>query len=278
MPETILITGAAGFIGQHLVKGYLAAGWRVIGLDAFTSPIDNSNYVHINDQVTRIGLRDIRRVYGPSVVSHHAAISSVAAADEDFEWSCHVNVEMTASLLKIFDEERVLLASSAAVKDPISLYGAQKLVSERLVELHEYATALRYHNIYGPGQKFGVVPALLKSAIDGKIFKVTGDGNQVRDFVYVKDLVKAHMEIMDNEALWSTTVSVGSGRQTSVNDLVNAVTEIAGTLEVQYVKSPSNDIYVSKITEETDSRFHKADGTSLIDGLRQTYANMTSSA
>ena len=258
--RTALVTGGAGFIGSHLVERLAADGWRVRVLDDFSSGRE-ANLADVADDV-EIVRGDVRAakavaaaVRGVDAVFHLAAIPSVARSVDEPELTDAVNVGGTVALLEAARRAgvgRVVFAASCAVYGdgpelpkhedlpalPVSPYALQKWVGEAYCRLYARhrglpTVALRYFNVYGArqnpqGDYAAAVPRFLAACGAGEAPRVFGDGEQTRDFVHVDDVVQANLRAVDAEAAVGHVVNVGSGVETSVNELVAAIAELCG--------------------------------------------------
>jgi nucleoside-diphosphate-sugar epimerase len=257
----LLVTGGAGFIGSHLVKGLLARGDSVRILDDFSSgKRENLEGLEGDFEVVEGDVRDTARARaaceGVEGILHEAAVASVPLSIEDPRRTHEVNVDGTLRLLiaaRDLGIRRFVLASSSSVYgdrpepvkaedlplDPRSPYAVSKLAAEEytLVFSHVYGlqtVALRYFNIYGPRQDPGstyaaVVPRFATSLLEGKAPTIFGDGGQTRDFTYVEDVVRANLLALEcpPEAC-GKAYNVACGHATSVNELFRALREEIG--------------------------------------------------
>ncbi len=278
----ILVTGVAGFIGSHLAQILLERGDKVLGIDNFYSGTEeNIKYLNScdkNNQFTFIeaDIRDfdkinqIIKIYNIDQIYHLAAIVSVQESIENPLLSNEVNVKGTLNILEASrknDVKRVVFSSSAAVygdeptlpKDensitkPISPYGYEKLMGEYYMklynELYDLETViLRYFNVYGSRQNSksdysGVISIFEESFKNAKSPNIYGNGEQYRDFVYVKDVVKANIKAMNTTTLSGKIICVGTGKKTSINDLVEFLNKKYNRLIVpKYLPKRSGDI------------------------------------
>jgi len=244
----VLVTGGSGFIGTRVVAALIAAGAEPLVADLNPHP-DPDVPIVFGD------LRDPenRRRAVPSGIDgiiHLAALTSVLRSIEQPEAVYRTNVDITAGLAELAREHgvpRFLFASTNAVTGdvgatpideslplrPLTPYGATKAASEMLLSGYAAsysiaACALRFANVYGPGMlaKDSMIPRLMRAARAGEGVQIYGDGEQVRDFVHVDDVVQALF------LAWRTgrtgPLVVGSGVSSSVNDLVDAVRVITG--------------------------------------------------
>jgi UDP-glucose 4-epimerase len=249
-----LITGGAGFIGVNLCA-HLAAhgGYDVTVLD------DESlgDRRHIEGFGVRFIAGDIRdtdtldkAVAGQDVVVHLAADTRVMDSIADPTHNFDVNVVGSFHLLQACRAHgvgRVVAASTGGailgeapapvhegmVAQPLAPYGASKLAMEGYLSAFSGAyglrgCALRFSNIYGPRSyhKGSVVAHFYKQLLAGKELVVYGDGTQARDFLYVGDLVEGVRRAMETEA--AGVFQLGSGRPTTVNELLDLMREVTG--------------------------------------------------
>jgi UDP-glucose 4-epimerase len=251
-----IVTGGAGFIGSHLVDTLISLGHDVYVVDNLTTGqrrfVNPAATLHVLD-VRSPDLKDWIMREKPDVVFHQAAQVDVLQSIRDPMHDTSVNVLGTVNLLQACCEASVgkfIYASSCAVygdlqeeltkedsvTSPISYYGISKLTPESYIRVFHQLyglpyTILRYANVYGPRQtakgEGGVVAIFLNRLKDTLPLLIHGDGEQTRDFVYVKDVVKANIAAIhrgDNE-----TVQVGTATRTSVNTLVATMEGIHGS-------------------------------------------------
>jgi len=259
--KNVLITGGAGFIGSHLTEEYLAkeAGKVVVFDDFSTGTMDNLS--HIKDKRLKIvkgsildaeKLDKIVKKERISVIDHLAAELEVYTGIRDTERDARININGTLNVLNTAlknNVERVLFASSGAVYgepqyvpideahplEPHWPYGVSKLAAERYAMQYYKlfglkTTAFRYGIVYGPREWFGRVLTMFIKRIflEKKPPVVFGDGKQVRDFVYVEDIVKAHMLAIEKSAAVGQVFNLGSGRAILVRELAGILIKMSG--------------------------------------------------
>ena len=257
----ILITGGAGFIGSALARRRAAAGERVRVLDDFSTGRPDRVSGNPLIEVSEGDIRDPAAVRGAlegvSRVAHLAALASVPRAELDPGTAARVNVDGT---LVVLAESRragvsaLVYASSCSVYGdagdrpiresasprPRSVYAVTKLAGERHVLLHHRtggppAIALRFFNVYGPGQPAdspysGVLARFCAQALAGERSEIHGDGGQTRDFVFVADVVDALDLALERAAggPGGRVFNVGTGRPASVREIWGLVADAAG--------------------------------------------------
>ena len=246
-----LVTGGAGFIGSHLVDELVDNGCRVTVLDNLSTG-NRHNIDHLGDRIEFVegDIRDAgllnQVVKGCEVVFHQAAVVSVSLSVRDPSHSCEVNDLGTVRVLDASRRNgvrRVIMASSSAVygddprmpkteymaTKPLSPYAVQKLTGEFYAsvfgELYGLETVcLRYFNVFGPRQDpsspySGVISIFMNKATAGEAPTIFGDGGQSRDFIYVKDVVRANVLAATETAAAGRVFNVGTGVVIRILDL-----------------------------------------------------------
>ena len=273
-----LVTGGAGFIGSHLVEGLLSEGCEVTVLDDLsTGRLSNLN--QIKDHITfyNADIRDRETLEKAArdcdIIFHQAAVVSVHRTVDNPVDSAMVNEMGTLFVLEAARKnnvKRVVLASSCAVygDDPVlpknenmnpkpqSPYAVQKLSGEfyaRLyLDLYGLETvSLRYFNVYGPRQDpsspySGVISIFMARASFKEPPIIYGDGNQYRDFVFVKDVVRFNLLAADVDKASGRILNVGTGRFIRINSLWEMIIRLAGlNIEPEYGPLRAGDIIES---------------------------------
>ncbi len=303
MQTRYFVTGGAGFIGSHLAATLASGGGRVAVLDnlstgspANLASIGNAVDLIEGDVLDLDAVRTAMR--GADVVFHLAAVASVQHSLDDPAGTFDINVRGTHNVLLACVQagvRRVVFASSAAIygdvaggpiseqaqKEPTSPYGMHKLIGELMCR--DYASrhpleavALRFFNVYGPRQDptspySGVISRLLDALRTAGPFILYGDGEQSRDFVYVEDIARACVLAAEAPGLSGAAMNIGTGRATSLNQLVRAVRGLDGA-EVQVTRQPARpgDIRTSVADIALARRLlGYGPATALEDGLRQ---------
>jgi UDP-glucose 4-epimerase len=305
MTKHVVVTGGAGFIGSNIADAYIERGWRVTIIDNLSGG-DRRN-VHPRAAFHEVDIRDaaaadLIRELKPDVINHHAAQMDVRKSVDDPAADADVNVVGSLRILEAAAEaavKRIVFASTGgaiygepvneALQDeshptaPLSPYGCAKLAVEHY--LHYYrvvrglsSAALRYANVYGPRQnahgEAGVVAIFAGQLLDGRQSTINGGGTQTRDFVYVDDVVAAN--IAASEAEWQGEYNVGTGVETSVNELYQSLASIAG-IDIPAKHGPAKE--GEQLRSVLDgSRLRKLanlpERTPLTEGLAKTFAWM----
>lgn len=269
------VTGAAGFIGSHLCEHLLACGDDVVGVDAMTDYYDpvrkrrnverllgRERYTFRHGDLLALPLGEL--LAEADVVYHLAGQPGVRAS-----WGCEFasyldrNVQATQCLLEAARGahlHRLVYASSSSVYGdaktyptaetvcprPVSPYGVTKLAAEHLCELYRTCygvptVSLRLFSVYGPRQRPDMAfSRLIRAAFTGEPFPLHGDGEQTRDFTYVRDVVTA----MRQAALgpWVGVANVGGGRSVTMNQVVSVVAELAAPVRVIRTSAQHGDV------------------------------------
>lgn len=253
-PSPALVTGAAGFIGSHLVERLLRDGCDVTGLDLDPArrPAPAGVEVIAADIRDAAALARVMAEARPTVVYHLAAQISVPASMRDPIADIEANVLGTVRLAQaavdagvqrivffstggaLYGDPEVVPVDESMEPSPASIYGASKLAAERYLELICDAggvecSVLRPANIYGPGQdpegEAGVVAIFARRMLRNEPVTIFGDGSQQRDYVYVDDVVDAALLAATGEP---ATCLVGSGVGTSTLDVYRLLAAFCG--------------------------------------------------
>ncbi|MHC4591420.1 MAG: NAD-dependent epimerase/dehydratase family protein [Planctomycetota bacterium] len=277
--QSVLITGGAGFIGSHLTESLLAEGDEVYVLDDLsTGAISNLDavrgrpglHVHLDSMNNEPLLMEL--VDRADAVYHLAAAVGVKLIVEDPVRTIETNIHATELLLRHCAKKRrkVLLASSSEVygkgqraqfseEDDLVLgpttksrwsYGCSKAIDEflGLAYWKEYQLPVviaRFFNIVGPRQvgHYGmVVPRFVQQALDGGPITIYDDGEQVRCFAHVSDVVRAMRSLMDCDETVGQIFNVGDDRPTTINELAQKVRELVNP-EAEIVHIPYAEAY-----------------------------------
>ena len=249
------VTGGAGFVGSHLVKLLVKEGHEVIVVDNLhTGKKENLAEVMNKIEFFHIDIRNYELMEEKLVdidgIFHQAALTVVQDSFSNPKEYHDVNVQGTENIFKISQKNnfKVVFASSSSVyghqekipiaedaeKNPINPYGKTKLDDEYLMEKYSKLgvdiIGLRYFNIFGEGQTIdyaGVITKFIDRIKDGKAPIIFGDGTQIRDFIYVKDIAKMNLIAMESNTV-NLLVNVGTGKSISILELAKAMIKISG--------------------------------------------------
>jgi UDP-glucose 4-epimerase len=299
----IIVTGGAGFIGSHVADAYIALGHDVVVLDSLwehgggrrANVHERASFVHMD--IRDENVQRIFQEFKPEIVSHHAAQHSVAISSRDPKYDADVNV---LGLINVLDASvrvgvrKVIFASSGATfgtperfpitestpQVPTSPYGITKMVAEHYLRFYREEkgldfTALRYGNVYGPRQdpngEAGVISIFIGKFLKQEGIRIDWDGEQTRDYVYVRDAANANVLALDHGS--GTCYVIGTNVKTSVNQIYQTLVQISG-FEAPVVRAPRRP------GDARDAQFDPAlakkelgwtPQTKLADGMRETY-------
>lgn len=297
----VIVSGGAGFIGSHLVDALISKGMEVHILDNLVSgqleQVNPEAHMYIVDICSEEARKIILEVR-PYAFFHLAAQADVGKSVQHPRYDADVNIIGTINMLEACRQAKVkkfIFASTSAVygnlnkellseKDvslPASYYGLSKMTAESYIRLfyelyRQSYTILRYANVYGPRQmpkgEGGVVAVFFDRIKKGGHIHVHGDGQQTRDFIYVKDIVAANIAALDRGA--QETIQVSTSQRTSINEILSLLTDIHKVpVEKEFTDSREGDIRHSCLSNEKAKKhleWHPTFG--IEEGLKETHA------
>jgi UDP-glucose 4-epimerase len=261
----VLVTGGAGFIGSHVVDRLIQEGHEVVVVDNLSTGkkknINRDAHFYkmdiLNSRVEKIFKKE-----KPDLISHHAAQMDVRRSVADPIFDAQVNVLGLLNVLEnavrygtkkvifassggaVYGEQQVFPAPETHPLHPVSPYGISKLAGEHYLYYYQQVAglnyvALRYANVYGPRQdpfgEAGVVAIFSQKTLMNDQPIINGNGKQTRDYIFVEDVVEAHMAVIENSI--KGIFNVGTGKETSVNQLFRNLVDISGA-KVKEVYGP----------------------------------------
>ncbi len=284
MKSTVLVTGAAGFIGSHLAEMLLDTGYRVVGLDNFDDyyapaikrhnihslkPIDGFDLIEGDIRDTAL-INRIFTDYKISLVAHLAARAGVRPSIKHPVLYQDVNVGGTINLLEASRTHSVrqfLLASSSSVygsgtslpfnedvklEHPTSPYAASKLAAELFCRTYHHLYSLpviviRPFTVYGPRQRPEMAISLFTRQIDsGKEISVFGDGTSQRDYTYISDIVDGTFQALTSSNKGFEKFNLGNSRPVSLKSLIGIIEETLGKKAlIKYLPEQQGDMPVT---------------------------------
>ncbi|MEI5906919.1 NAD-dependent epimerase/dehydratase family protein [Bacillus spongiae] len=295
----VLITGGAGFIGSHIADLFINRGFEVIIVDNLssgdkTNVPNNAKFYELD--ILSPDLEDIFTTERPDVVIHEAAQVDVNESILNPVQDAEKNILATIQLLENSRKTNVkkfLYSSSCAVygdtKDvsitedfplsPLSFYGLSKWSSEEYIKIYSKLyglpyTIFRYANVYGPRQKAtgegGVVAIFSQKLVQKEQLLIYGDGNQTRDFVYVKDVARANLLALTKGD--HHIINISTNTKTRINDLLTLMARIHNIkVEPSYQAKKIGDIVHSRLhNEQAKSQLDWIPHYSLQQGLSET--------
>jgi UDP-glucose 4-epimerase len=244
----ILVTGGGGFVGAPTVRSLLAEGAEVRVLDAVASPrLEGLDCEVVITDITDAEAVDQACVGMDAVL--HLAVLPLTAANSEHEVAFQTNVRGSFNVFRAAGDRgvrRVVYSSASSAYGPTSavpiredhplrpnaFYPATKAAAEMLLRglagAYGYSYAiLRYMNVYGPGQRAGVVPAVAKRLLAGERPQLNGDGTQGFDFVHIEDCAQANLLALKAEVS-GEDFNIGHGTSASLNELVATLGELIG--------------------------------------------------
>lgn len=303
--EKAVVTGGAGFIGSHLAEELVSEGYQVIILDDLsTGKIENIETLLQRNGVEFIqgSITDYPMLQklcdGAAYVFHQAAYNSIAGSIADPLPAYEVNIGGTLKVLMAARDcgvKKVIFASSGSVygntdripqnedmpPNPLSPYAVTKLAGEHygaiFHQIYRLSTVcLRYFNVYGPRQEAhsqyaAVIPAFMQRVSQNLPPVIFGDGEKSRDFVFVKDVVKANILAAQSNA--EGVYNIGSGHGITINQLVVAILQLMGkSLKPVHEEAKPGEVAQSLANIERAGSFGYEPQWSLKDGLTETIA------
>ena len=296
----ILVTGGAGFIASHIVDKYIEEGYEVVILDDLSTGFEKNinpkaKFVKLNIQDEKVS--ELFEEEKFNVVNHHAAQMDVRRSVVDPAFDANTNILGTINLLQnsvkhgvnkfmfastggaVYGEQEYFPADENHPTNPVSPYGISKLSVEKYLYFYfnEHKlnyTILRYANIYGPRQnpfgEAGVAAIFSTNLLKGDQPIINGTGEQTRDYVFIKDVVKANLLTLSDEEC--EIYNVGTGIETNVNELFKVLNVIVGnSQEEKHGPAAAGEQMRSVITsEKLFNKFDWKPSIKLIKGLEET--------
>lgn len=308
--RNVLVTGGAGFIGSHVADAYLAKGDAVWIVDDLSS--GKRENIPAGAEFVRMDIRDpeIRNLFREvrfDLVNHHAAQIDVRVSVSDPGKDASINIQgllnLTEAAIEVGTRRMIYVSSGGVVygepeqiptpelapKLPLSPYGVTKLAGEYYLNYYrrirglEYV-ALRYSNVFGPRQdphgEAGVVAIFCNRLLGGERLTVFGDGEQTRDYVFVRDVVAANMrvsdlQLSDGDGLDARAFNVGTGQGTSVNRLADVLEKVSGRAQPRdHQAERPGELRHSTLDASRLRAQGWAPAFTLEQGLRETYEHI----
>jgi nucleoside-diphosphate-sugar epimerase len=258
--ERIVVTGGAGFIGSNIARTLCEENEVIVIDNLLTGRYENISGIadrikFVRDDVNSLNML-MREFKCVDYILHQAALPSVQRSVDDPVTTNRNNIDGMLNVLVAARDcgvKRVVFASSSAIygdasemplretvpPKPLSPYAVTKLTGEHYCKVfHEVygleTVSLRYFNVFGPGQDpssdyAAVIPKFVKAIKTGGQPMVYGDGEQTRDFVYVKDVVRANVLACESKVAAGNVLNIAAGKGTSLNQLLDTLGIVTST-------------------------------------------------
>lgn len=274
--KNILITGGLGFIGSTIAHRMIEYGANVTIIDNL-NPLYGGNIFNIKDIEDKIEVivddilssnKLIDQIKTADIIFHLAAqvsyIDSLNIPEKDLDLNARSTLNILELSRKYNPKIRIVFSSSRMVygkiekplvsedcsTNPLSLYGIHKLTSEKYLLMYYKdfgipTTILRITNPYGPRQqikhsKYSLVGWFIRQAMEGKVIKIYGNGQQLRDYIYIDDIVNAMIRSVVSSKSIGEVINIGSGTSTKFRDMVQSVVKIVGNGSIEYIPWPDD--------------------------------------
>ena len=293
----ILVTGGAGFIGSHIVDELINNSYNVIVADNLsTGRMENINN---NAIFYNIDIKDKTRLETLFInnkikyIIHLAAQASVGYSMKYPICDANENIISSLNLIELakkYNIKKLIVSSTAAVygepqylpidenhnANPSSYYGLSKLTMEKYIKLSNIDYIIfRFSNVYGPRQipegEAGVVSIFMDYFINNNEINIFGDGNQTRDFIYVKDIAKILFLCIKNDNMTKEIINISSNVSISINELYEKLKHITKKdLKVNYLEERRGDIKHSLLNNSKLLNYIDIKLTNINAGLEKT--------
>jgi len=261
--KSAMVTGGAGFIGSHLARRLIREGWSVDVVDNLSTGYRENipeGAAFLNVDVSRNDLAALLPAKRYDAVFHLAAQSSGEISFDDPSYDLRTNCQSTVLLLgwckangttrflytssmSIYGDQALQPVTETVVPVPKSFYGIGKLASEAYTHVYSsfgiHSTSLRLFNVYGPGQNLanmrqGMVSIFLAYILRKQDLIVKGAPDRYRDIIYIDDVIDAYLACLDNPATYGQSYNVGTGRRTTVGELIETELRAFGYAPGEY--------------------------------------------
>ena len=293
----ILVTGGAGFIGSHIVDELINNSYNVIVADNLSTGrmenINNSAIFYNIDIKDKTRLETLFINNKIKYIIHLAAQASVGYSMKYPICDANENIISSLNLIELakkYNIKKLIVSSTAAVygepqylpidenhnANPSSYYGLSKLTMEKYIELSNIDYIIfRFSNVYGPRQipegEAGVVSIFMDYFINNNEINIFGDGNQTRDFIYVKDIAKILFLCIKNDNMTKEIINISSNVSISINELYEKLKHITKKdLKVNYLEERRGDIKHSLLNNSKLINYIDIKLTNINAGLEKT--------
>lgn len=293
----LVVTGVGGFIGSSIARRLFHDGYRIVGIDDFST--GDRNNVPSGIELVEADLAEVETAkFLPTrahAVLHLAGQSSGEASFDDPVADLEKN---TVSTLRLIDyaiaaqAKRIVYASSMSVygqtpdspvseensPQPLSCYGASKSSAESYLRIFSHRlpyVSMRMFNVYGPGQDLenlrqGMVSIYLAQALSSRRILVKGSAKRYRDFVYIDDVVEAWVRVLHREGPLNKALNIGTGVRTEVGALLEKIQRLIPDTKVEFIDGTPGDQFGIYANTSRMKKWLEMDSTITLDeGLRR---------
>ena len=302
MNKKILILGGLGFIGTNLIEELINHGnYKIIIFEAENVDIKNPELlkqieIYYGDFHNKEDYEKIFKENTIDIVFHLINTTNPSSSNEDMIFDIKSNLINTINLLNVMlnykcknliyfssggtiygDSKRKNKRKESDPKEPICSYGIVKLAVEKYLYLYNKLYDLNYlilriSNPYGEYHNYkqqGLINVILRRVLNGEPVEVWGDGTVVRDYIYVKDLVKIIVDLLE-EKIQNEIINVGSGKGYSINSIIEVIKKEIGYFQIRYQKSRRVDIPHLVLNVDKLNNLINIKLTSIEEGINRT--------
>ena len=297
--KNILILGGFGFIGSNLIEELLSLNsYHLVVFEFKGVPNRFKDRVTVcyGDYNNTEDLERIFRDHSIDTVFHLISTTVPVTSNDNLEYDIESNLVGTIRLLNImvkYHVKRLVFLSSGGTvygkvspdkvdenhpTDPISAHGITKLSIEKFIHLHHHLhdldyLILRVSNPFGPyhvSDKQGIVNVAISRALNHEPLVIWGDGSVVRDYIYIKDVVRIMGEVIE-KGIWNNIINIGTGIGYSINDILQIVSELPLNLAVEYSPGHKYDVPYIVLNNNKLKSFIDYEPTEIRKAIRCTY-------
>lgn len=274
----ILITGGNGFVGSHTATALEKAGFGARTYDIADG----------EDILNMAQLFAVAKIHEAKRIIHLAGQVNLMPSLQNPQNDAMLNIIGTLNVLEVarrldcgvtFSSSGAVYGNNYQYPDPVSPYGVSKLTAENYCRLYNKLYGLntvvyRFSSVYGIGRAPTSINLILAKAMRGETIKITGDGNQTRDFTYVKDVAEALVMSVKN-VIPSGVYDIGTGTATSLNELIELIGRLLGKeIKTEYIRESVGDPKRNELNVSKIAFYGFKAKTSLEDGLKMMIKRM----